>query len=105
VSREAPHSTRVQLEVCPIGLSGEFAPDSEKSRRQIWFCESHRHTEQRNQKKRYCSSPPNEENWPVEIKILLLKKQVLITTLNLGIFRLHYCWKDPFIPCLKGGLP
>jgi hypothetical protein len=40
---------------------------------------------------------------PVEINlILLLKKQVLITTLNLGIFR-FYCWKDPFIPCLKTG--
>jgi hypothetical protein len=41
---------------------------------------------------------------PVEINLDIVAEETSpITTLNLGIFRLHYCWKDPFIPCLKTG--
>jgi hypothetical protein len=68
----------VQLEVCPIGLSGEFAPDSEKSRRnQIWFCESHRHTEQRNQENDTAQVLPIfQENWrTVEINLDIVAEE------------------------------
>jgi hypothetical protein len=67
----------VQLEVCPIGLSGEFAPDSEKSRRnQIWFCESHRHTEQRNKTILLKSSQYSKKiGAPVEINLDIVAEE------------------------------
>jgi hypothetical protein len=77
VSKEAPHSTRSSIGSLPHWSIRRVRTDSEKSRRnQIWFCESHRHTEQRNKTILLKSSQYSKKiGAPVEINLDIVAEE------------------------------
>jgi hypothetical protein len=91
----------------PIGLSGEFAPDSENLGGIKFDFANPIDTLNNGIKKTILlksSQYSKKIGAPVEINLDIVAEETSPNHyIKSGNIRLHYCWKDPFIPCLKTG--